>query len=171
MFKRATAFYYIIERRNEIDLKNTGMGREIENILTKKEKNSSLKFTRFDFYQNRANIRPKGEREFPIDLRRSFAFDRHPFTSLCKMFRATSTLNDKRHSKFSPFFFFSYQNATIIHNKNGNFNEEDLRYSFRQISQNGNKNFYFIITRYFIKLAYLCFDKFKNFFENICIYT
>lgn len=106
MFKRATAFYYIIERRNEIDLKNTGMGREIENILTKKEKNSSLKFTRFDFYQNRANIRPKGEREFPIDLRRSFAFDRHPFTSLCKMFRATSTLNDKRHSKFSPFFFF-----------------------------------------------------------------
>lgn len=106
MFKRATAFYYIIERRNEIDLKNTGMGREIENILTKKEKNSSLKFTRFDFYQNRANIRPKGEREFPIDLRRSFAFDRHSFTSLCKMFRATSTLNDKRHSKFSPFFFF-----------------------------------------------------------------
>lgn len=69
MFKRATAFYYIIERKNEIDLKNTGMGREIENILTKKEKNSSLKFTRFDFYQNRANIRPKGEREFPIDLR------------------------------------------------------------------------------------------------------
>lgn len=40
MFKRATAFYYIIERRNEIDLKNTGMGREIENILTKKEKTS-----------------------------------------------------------------------------------------------------------------------------------
>lgn len=38
MFKRATAFYYIIERRNEIDL--MGMGREIENILTKKEKTS-----------------------------------------------------------------------------------------------------------------------------------
>lgn len=73
------------------------------------------------FIRIRANISPPPcmvERELLIDLpRRSFAFDRHPFTSLCKMFRATSTLNDTR--SFHNFFFYS--NATIIHDKSENF--------------------------------------------------
>lgn len=48
--------------------------------------------------------------------------------------------------------------------------EISMKKIFDTLSENGNKNFYFIITRYFIKLAYLCFDKFKHFFENIYIY-
>lgn len=93
-------------------------------IFWQKKKKKKLLFEIYSiFIRIRANISPPPcmvERELLIDLpRRSFAFDRHPFTSLCKMFRATSTLNDKRYSKFSQFFFYS--NATIIHGKSGNF--------------------------------------------------
>lgn len=96
-------FCCIIERRNEIDLKNTGRKGNWKFFDKKK-----LLFEIYSiFIRIRANISPPPcmvERELPIDLpRRSFAFDRHPFTSLCKMFRATSTLNDT--TKFSQFFF------------------------------------------------------------------
>lgn len=113
--------------------------RREKNFLTKKKKETLLRNLLDSIYQNRANIPLRGEhmveRELPIDLRRrSFAFDRHPFTSLCKMFRATSTLNDKRCSKFSPFSFFFFcrmQRYFITKVEISRFDEEDLRYSFR----------------------------------------
>lgn len=91
-------------------------------IFWQKKKKKKLLFEIYSiFIRIRANISPPPcmvERELLIDLpRRSFAFDRHPFTSLCKMFRATSTLNDTR--SFHNFFFYS--NATIIHGKSENF--------------------------------------------------
>lgn len=117
-------FCCIIERRNEIDLKNTTGRRRKGNwkFFDKKKKKKKLLFEIYSiFIRIRANISPPPcmvERELLIDLpRRSFAFDRHPFTSLCKMFRATSTLNDTR--SFHNFFFYS--NATIIHDKSENF--------------------------------------------------
>lgn len=57
MFKRV-AYDCIIDRRNEIDLKNTGEGRK-KFFWQKKKENISLKFTRFGLSES-SKYSPKG---------------------------------------------------------------------------------------------------------------